>query len=147
MIPNLFSKLRIPKKLPKGMQKAVEKLRKSKNKEDCLRKAYNILTKKYRGYHFRTYIRFFELFITDANKLWNKSGFLHCTNMNYLMRILLVKSGFFKENDITPKLTLIWYKSIHQYLNIKINRNKSINVDPWGKVYGIKFGDFAHGFH
>ena len=124
MIPNLFSKLKIPEKLPKDMQRVVEQLKKSKNKEDCLKKAYYIITRKYRGYHVKTYTHFFKVFITDVNKLWDKRGFLHCTHMNYLMRILLVKSGFFKDDEVTPKLTLVWYKSIHQYLSIKINRNK-----------------------
>lgn len=29
----------------------------------------------------------------------------------------------------------------------KIPENKFINIDIWGEVYGIKFGDYARGFH
>ena len=67
-------------------------------------------------------------------------------NLNYLFMIFLVKSGF-DYKDINPKWTLVYYLSPHQYLNIKINKKKPINVDSWGKSYGIKFGDYARGFH
>ena len=146
MIPNLFSKKKIPSTLPKELQEVVDRLKKSKSKEDCLKKAYTILTKKYRGRKLNTYFQFFHLFIQDINKLWAKSGFLHCTNMNYLMRILLIKSGFFKEEYIEVKFSLVWYISLHQHLRIKINNNKFINIDLWGHVYGTKFGEYTHGF-
>ena len=63
------------------------------------------------------------------------------------MRILLVKSELFDEEDIKLKWTLVWHISPHQYLTIKINQNEYINIDLWGKAYGINFGDYAHGFH
>ncbi|MFH1191889.1 MAG: hypothetical protein V1655_00235 [bacterium] len=100
-----------------------------------------------RGYKFRTYLRWYEHFISDVDWLWEKSGFLHCTNFNYFLRILLVKSGFFQSEDIISTWTLLYGISPHQYLKIKINGQKFIAVDLWGKVYGIKFGDYAHGFH
>lgn len=146
MIKNLFAKGKIPDSLPKDMQVVINKLKKSKNKEDCLKKAYDILSKKYRGYRVKTYTRFFDLFQSDLNKIWAKKDFLHCTTMNYLMRILLVKSGFFKDKDTKIKFSLVWYISPHQYLNVRLNK-KSVNIDLWGKAYGIKFGDYAHGFH
>lgn len=147
MIPNLFWKVMIPNKLPESMQDIVTQLKKSENKEVCLRKAYNILSKKYRGCRFYTYLKFFDLFITDVNRLWKKNGCLHCTHLNYLLRVLLIKSGFFKEEDIKLKLTLIYYVSIHQYLNIRINNDKFIDVDLWGNANGIKFGYYTHGFY
>ena len=138
---------KIPEKLPEDMQGVVKELKKSKNLEDCLKKAYDTLSEKYRGYRIKTYTRIYELFSKDVNKLWNKKGFMHCTNINYLMRILLVKSGFFKDKDIEQKWTFIWFFSPHQYLRVKLDKNKFVNVDVWAKPYGIKFGDYAHGFH
>jgi len=87
------------------------------------------------------------LFISDVDKIWAKKGFLHCNVLNYLMRILLIKSGLFNEKDIKLKWTLVWYVSPHQYLEIKINPNEIINVDLWANAYGVCFGDYAHGFH
>ncbi|MBT4541212.1 hypothetical protein HOC35_06900 [Candidatus Woesearchaeota archaeon] len=66
--------------------------------------------------------------------------------MNYLLRLLLVKSKHFKEKDIVHKYSLVYYTSPHQYLNVKISKNKTINVDIWGAANGIKFGDYANGF-
>ena len=145
MVPHLFWKTKIPRRLPKGMQEVIDRLKKSKNKEDCLRKAYDVLSKKYTG--CSVYVRIPYLFIVDLNKLWSIDGGLHCTNLSYLLRVLLVKSGFFKEEDIKLKLAFIGYVSIHQYLSIRLDNDKFVNVDVWGHFHGIRLGDYAHGFH
>jgi hypothetical protein len=147
MIQNFFSKAKIPLNLPEDMNKVILKLKKSKNKRECLQNAYSILTRKYIGNRIKTYTCIFDLFYSNLYKIWSKSGFLHCNKINYLLRILLIKSGFFKESDIELKWTLLWYISPHQYLRIKIDDSHKINVDVWGKAYKIKFGDYAHGFH
>ncbi len=77
--------------------------------------------------------------------LWNESGFMHCTNINYVLRTLLIKSGHFADDDIQIKWTIVWYISPHQYLRIKTG-DKYVNVDVWGYVYGIKYGEYAYGF-
>lgn len=147
MIPNFFSKKEIPEKLPEGMEEIVKKLKKSKNKEECLRKTYDLLTKKYRGDIIKTYSCLPRILVKDVNELWSKSGYLHCTHLNYLLRIFLVKSGFFKDEDIGLKWTLLGYISPHQYLEIRFSQNAFINIDVWANHYGIMFGDYAHGFH
>lgn len=143
---DLFSKTHIPDVLPHEMQVAVDDLKKSSDKEECLKKAYEILNRKYRGYRVKTYIRLFDLFTTDIEKLWNTKGFLHCTNINYVMRTLLIKSGYFQESDIRLRWTPIWYVSPHQYLQVRID-DKWVDIDIWAYAYGIRFGDHAHGFH
>ena len=147
MVQNIFAKAKIPDKLPKEMGDLIKELKKSKTKKDCMKKAYLFLSKKYRGYRIYTYLRFFDLFVSDINNIWAKNGFLHCNTLNYLMRILLIKSELFDEEDIKLKWTLVWYISPHQYLNIKIGQNEFINIDLWGNAYGINFGDYAHGFN
>ena len=143
---NMFGKTPIPDVLPDEMKKIINELKKSHSKKDCLRRAYKILTNKYRGYRVKTYTKIIEVFISNINKLWAKDGFLHCTSINYLMRTLLIKSDFFKENEIKIKWTLVWYISPHQYLQIKTD-SSWINIDIWGYAYGIEFGDYAHGFY
>jgi len=147
MIPNFFSKKPIPDKLPLEMEKIVEELKRFESKEECLKQAYGIMAGRYRGYRMRTYIRIHEAFCTDLEKLWRKTGFLHCHVMNYLLRVLLVKSGWFQDDEIELKYSLVWYISPHQYLRVKVGDNKFINVDVWNAFYGKKFGDFARGFH
>ncbi|MEW6610493.1 MAG: hypothetical protein AB1352_02620 [Patescibacteria group bacterium] len=146
MIPNLFKKEPIPEKLPVDMMKVVEELKRCQNQDECLQRAYDILTTKYRGYKFRTYTRFWEMFETDLDKLWARSGFLHCHLMDYLMRVLLVKSGWFRDEDLVLKITFIWYISIHQHLLVHMRDGRQIHVDIWYAHYGKKLGDYARGF-
>ena len=143
---DLFSKTPIPGVLPDEMQKIINEIKKSLNKEECLKKVYEILIAKYQGCRIKTYTKLFDAFKRDIATLWSKNGFLHCTHINYVMKVLLIKSDFFKKEDIRLKWTQIWYISPHQYLQVKID-DKWINVDVWAYAYGIKFGDNAHGFH
>lgn len=128
------------------LNEIINEIKKSQDKEECLKKVYNIMIEKYHGNKIKTFTKFFNIFEKDTNKLWDKNWFMHCTNINYLMRILLVKSGFFKEEDIQLKWTLIWYILPHQYLQVKLN-NKWINIDVWAYIYGIKFWNYAHWFN
>ena len=143
---DLFKKTLIPNQLPDEMRDVIAELKKSSDKEDCLGLAYEILNKKYRGYRVKTYTKFFDIFSKDTAKIWQKNEFLHCTNINYVLRTLLIKSGYFNENEIKIKWALVWYISPHQYLQIKVN-NHWVNIDIWGKIFGIKFGDYSRGFH
>ena len=127
------------------ISEVIESLKKTKSKEECLKKAYDILSEKYRGHRLVTYLKIHYLLLKDLNKIWGKSGFLPCTTLNYLLKNLLIKSGWFSESDIKIKWALIWFFSPHQYLSVRISKEKSINVDLWGRAYGIKFGDYAHG--
>ena len=143
---DLLLKTPIPDALPDEMQKIINELKRSLNKEVCLKKAYEILVAKYRGCRVKTYLKLFDVFRQDIGTLWGKNGFMHCTNINYVMRTLLIKSDFFKEKDIRLKWTLVWYISPHQYIQIRVDDGWK-NIDIWGYAYGIKFGDHAHGFH
>lgn len=143
---DLLLKTPIPDVLPDEIQKIINEIKKSPNQEKCLKRAYGVLISKYRGYRVKTYTKLFDVFKYDIAKLWNKNGFLHCTSLNYPLRVLLIKSGFFTENDIHLKWTHIWYISPHQYIQVKID-NEWINVDIWANTHGIKLGDNFHGFH
>ena len=143
MIPNLFSKKPLPKKLPADLETDILELKKLKTKELCLKRAYNVITKKYVGKRVQTYTRLHQLFIYDPKIIWKKKGFLHCTNQNYLIRILLVRSGKFSEKDIELKLTHIW-GSPHQYLRINLG-NKTMDIDCWAKTFGVPYGQHMYG--
>ncbi len=141
---NLIRKSPVPEKVPESMQNIIDILNQSKDKEECLKKAYDIMTRRYKGYMLKTYLRFLDLFEADAGRLWARTGFLHCTQMNYLMRILLVKSRHFLDSDISLKWTLFWI-SPHQYLSINM-ADKEIDIDIWGQSRGAGFGEHASGF-
>ncbi len=131
--------------LSREIERFIEELKKTKGKKECLKKAYTILTRKFKGERVKTYTRFVEVFDTELNEIWKKK-FIHCTTMNYLLKKVLVKSGWFKEEDIKTKWTLVWCISPHQYAQVRI-KNEVINVDCWGKAYGIPFRKYAHSFN
>lgn len=128
------------------MQDVINELKKAQSQEECLRMAYKILITKYHGNRIKTITKFFNIFERDIDVLWSKNGFLHCTNINYILKTLLVKSGFFETGDIRTRWTLIWCVSPHQYAQVRIN-NKWIDVDVWAHAFGIELGDHAHGLH
>jgi hypothetical protein len=129
---NFLTPPSVPKKLPSDLELEIQKLKQYQTKDDVLKATYDLLTKKYRGHRLKTLIRFFDLFKVDVNSLWSKNGFLHCTNMNYLMKF---------------RWTLIHFYSPHEYVQVRTDDNKWINIDLWGKAYDIKFGSYAHGLH
>ena len=143
---HFFKKAPIPDKLPKELEELVPRLKQSKTKKECLQTAYRLLSEKYQGYFgIYTYLNILETFVSDINKLCDGRKFLHCHNLNYLLRILLIKSGFFSEEDIKLGWSMVWYISPHQYLKIDVGE-EVINVDLWGSAYGRAFGDYGHGF-
>lgn len=146
MIPNIVYRVPIPKELPKDMQKVVNELKRTKSKQACLKKAYDVLTKKFVGYHLRTLLRLNELWWTDINRIWNRNGFQLCNNMNFALRVVLIKSGKFTESDIKFRGSMIWFISPHQYVQVRVSKSKWVNIDIWGATNNVPFGKYAHGF-
>jgi hypothetical protein len=143
----LFGKSKLPNSLSKEVDVAIRQIKLANTKEEAIQKAYKIITTKYRGRRMTTLVKIRSIFSEGTQDLWNRSGFMHCTNQNYLLAVLLVKSGFFKEEDIKLKWTMLWGISPHQYLRVMTNKNEYIDIDAWSAVYGIALGDHAHGFH
>ncbi len=146
MVFDILYRRNIPDRIPGGMQHEIDKLKRSKSKEACLRKAYDIMTKRYIGYRMMTYVALPNLFRKDLDWLWNRAKYVQCTGMNYIMRVLLVKSGFFTDKDIEFRWTMIWYISPHQYMKVRVDDKKTITLDIWNWAFGKGYGEYAHGF-
>jgi hypothetical protein len=100
-IPNFLWKKSLPKEVPEEMNDWIKELENTNGKEECLYKAYDLVISKWRGGKYKTYTRFPWLFVSDLDKIWNQdSKFMHCMTFNYIMRILLIESGCFNEEDI-----------------------------------------------
>jgi len=145
MLPNFFSKEPIPDKVPKELEVFITELKKCSSKEDCLKAAYEYVTSRWHGERVKTYLFSYRLFSCNINKIIKTRGFLHCNHLNYLLRILLVRSGHFKDEDIEQEWSLVWHISPHQYLEIDLG-SKKIFVDAWGKYYGVQLGCYTTGF-
>ena len=147
MIPNLFIKQDIPSKLPEILEnKIFEILKNSKNKEEFLKDSFFYIVEN-RWWNRRNLIcKFDRLFEKDISKIINSKWYLHCTTMNFLLRVMAVKSGLFSDKDIQLKLTNSWYIAPHQYLKIRVSDDKKVTLDPWNYQFGIDYGNYWSGF-
>ncbi len=132
--------------LPEELQSITEEISRLEDQKEALEHAYDCLSTRYRGSRIWTFLRLDRFFITDLMSLWKKSGFLHCNHLNYLLRTLLVASGRFAPEDIRACWTHIWLCSPHQYLTCRLENGETVEVDLWGKCYGIPLGSHAQGF-
>jgi hypothetical protein len=143
----LFRKNPLPQDVGSEISKELKLLQRAPTKELYLKEAYSLITTRYESGRLNTIFKIYELLSEGVQELWNRSGFMHCTNQNYLLSLLLVKGGYFKESDIKLKWTLISYISPHQYLSVRVDDNRWVSVDCWGRQYGVRYGDYAHGFN
>lgn len=146
MIPHLFRKEPLLPITNPSLNHTIDTVKKAKTQHEAVKTAYRIITAKYQGYRFRTYLLFWKEWEKDPNKLWLRSGFLHCTQMNYLLRVLLIRSGWFTEDDISLGYSLVFYISIHQYLVVRLKDGDRMAIDPWNASYGATLGQYASGF-
>jgi hypothetical protein len=143
---NFCKKDPLPQELNKSFISIIEHLNACDDKEEALKEAYKIISTRFGSSRIKLIIRIRRIFIKDPTQMWQKK-FLYCFQVNYLLRILLVKSKWFKDEDINLKFSLVYYFIPHQYLKIKLSDNQYMNVDPWGYDYGVKLGDYLYGFH
>ena len=145
IIPHLgYKKLPLPENIPVEWQKEIDLLKsKSNSPEEFLTLTYNYLGQKYYSKshslfrRLRTFTNFSTLFI-GLDELYERTGFMHCTQLNFLLRIFLVKSGFFKEDDIRLRHMFFDF-FIHQYAQVK-TRSHWLAIDIFDYSNGLKIG-------
>src|SRR5688500_8559431 len=116
----LLGKTELPEEICEEITAVLRDLKPITDKEEYLKSAYDVVSSRFEGSRIKTISRAFDLWATGAEDLWNRSGFMHCTNQNYLLTLLLVKSGLFTEDDIRTRWTTIWIFSPHQYLEVSV---------------------------
>lgn len=139
VIPYLgFKEDKIPELIPEGMMDKINELKnQAKNQEQFLNLAYYYLGAKYRSERLNTFLKFNYLFM-PLERAWRMNGYMPCTVNNYLLKIFLVKSGWFKEEDIRRQHVFVNFVP-HQYLQVKIN-DKWLDVDVGEKQRALPIG-------
>src|SRR3989338_4434499 len=146
MLNTLFFCWPVPSSLPPEIESVCERLRAATDQEDALRQVHALLSERFRARRSMTYVWLHRILRRDPDRVWASTGFLHCTHMNWLLKILLVRSGWVKASDIRERWTLVWWISPHQYAEVWMKNGRVLPVDVWGKTYGVPFGEYAHGF-
>ncbi len=134
-----FQKSELPDETPQQLQDVMLRLeRETEGQRAFLEGVYQHITKHYYGSRIRTITNFWRAFIEP----WRiESGFMPCTGQNHLLRLMLVKSGRFTDDDI--RLCAVPFNLfIHQYVQVKVN-GAWIDVDPWAAFLGVPLGEKA----
>ncbi len=142
MIPNLFSKQEIPDEIPEKLKEKIREFSHNSDKEDFLKKSFFYITSKWGGGRMNLIYKLRLLFDKDISKIFNTKGYLHCTTMNFLLRTMLVKSGFFRDEDIELKSHSSWIVP-HQYLKVKIKEGEFVKLDIWAYQFGVDYGKIS----
>jgi hypothetical protein len=147
-----FQKSKMPRHISDQLQQEIDTLKKKYPSKDMfLRAAYDKIALRYRP-TFSVLLHIPTLFMKSPEKLWNrKDRFIACHQLNFLFRVFLVKSGLFSDQDIEIRYSVTDYVMTHQYVHIyldgrdddALNKQDEIDVDPWGKRYGIPFGEYG----
>jgi hypothetical protein len=125
-----FSKSPLPEAIPKEFEKKINDIRKkSKGKEDFLKKSLDFVSGRCMIGTFKCYTEMNKLFWNDIESIYAERGYLPCTSQNHMLRMMLVRSGLFSDKDITQHCTFVDF-NVHQYLKVKVGKN-IIKADPW----------------
>ncbi len=130
-----FGGFKPPGQLPREMTDKIAELESSSQDQMAfLRSVYGLILEKtlrqYKHTRFKAGTRFFRAFVKDLGVMWNTNDFLYCTGINYLLYTMLIKSKFFRQEDIKVRHTFVNF-FIHQYLRVKIGQSW-VDVDPAG---------------
>lgn len=148
-VPYLFAKEPIPEISNPDFVECIERLRRQPTQLTAMQLGLEILSEKFESRRFKSLLYVNRAFEHDPNMLWYRKGFMHCTQQNELLRILLVKSGQVRDVDIRLGYSLVWYISIHQFLIVKVrdkNAVREVALDPWNYGLGASLGKYATGF-
>ncbi|MGE0792752.1 MAG: hypothetical protein AB7V77_01070 [Candidatus Woesearchaeota archaeon] len=140
ILPNLGWKSKINDDLPKKVIKDLEEIgKKYKSKKKVLDKILEYEFDRFESKMFQQFTEFPLLFVKSLNDIWKRKGYLHCHQQNLLIRYFLLKTKRFTEDDIKLKITNCYFM-IHQYIKVKVENNKWLNVDP----FAMRMGEPKH---
>jgi len=125
---------------------AITQVSQAKSQLQAIEIASQMMRHRFKGLNFRTYFYWWRAWQINPNKLWSRTGFMHCHHQNFLLRLLLVKSGWFNNKDISFGYSAVWYVSPHQYLIVKLQNKTNLALDPWHISRGARPGEYAAGF-
>ena len=146
VLPLFFSQDQIPEIENPELLKAIAMVKSSPNLEAAMKRATDILAAKYSANRVFTYLLYPKIWETNPDKLWQRSGFMHCTQQNFLWRILVTKSGWLRDSQVRLGFSQVWYLAPHQYLVVYLAGDKKLAIDPWSMQMGAKFGEYSSGF-
>lgn len=145
LVPNYFEKESIPNITDPDLLEEIQNIKRQPTAYQAIQYAMELLSHKYQSLRFKSFSRFWRIHEKDPNKLWKRTGFLHCTQQNYLLRVLLVKGNKIQDENIKLGYSLVWNVSPHQFLIVKY-KGENLALDPWNYDRGAHIDAYAAGF-
>ncbi len=145
-----FRGFKVPLDVPEEIMNTIADLEnKSVNQQVYLEAVYKIILYKtnYQWKHtrFQAALRLNRLFVKDLQNIWSTPNFLYCTAINYLSFTMLVKSKYFKIEDIKVRYVFLNFV-VHQYMQVKVG-GTWVDFDPAGAgIRGFNLGNYASFF-
>ncbi len=129
----------MPERVTEEWKRKIKELdKKAKTDLEFVKLAYEYITGRF---YVSRLLSLLRVYYAWRDPFSFEVGHVQCTILNYLLRMMLVRSGRFKEEDIRVE-TVPFNMWVHQYLELNVN-NELIYVDPGGKSLGRKFGERA----
>jgi hypothetical protein len=92
MIPNFFKKEPIPDIIPEELTEKIREFSQSGDRENFIKDTFFYVVGRYGGARTGLISHFMRIFETDIFEIFATTGYMHCTTMNYLIRIMCIKS-------------------------------------------------------
>ena len=132
----------LDEEIPLDLWEKIEDNSKSKSDLDYIKYSYYEIGNKYtsepRYYLRESYSKFWE---TNVTEIWEGTADRPSSVQNYMLKLVLIKSGRFSEEDIISVNTYCGITP-HQYLKVRVD-NEWIDVDVWDKEQPHKFGELT----
>tara|TARA_Y100000310_G_scaffold16508_1_gene16443 strand:+ start:247 stop:690 length:444 start_codon:yes stop_codon:yes gene_type:complete len=131
--------------IPQEMMDIINENNKAKTDLDYLKYAYYEIGSRYSSkpyYYLRE--QYSEIYETNVTEIWEGTSDRPSTIQNYMLKLMLIKSGRFTEDDIKVVNTRCGniLRTPHQYLQVKVD-DRWINVDVWDMEKPHKFGELT----
>jgi hypothetical protein len=139
-----------PRQTPEEVKAAIAELElRAHDQRSYLEAVYELVLDKtlhqYKHTRFKAAFYIPRAFVSDLSEIWQTHDFLYCTGINYLLYVLLIKSKYFKPEDVRVKHVFVNF-FIHQYLQVRIG-DRYIDVDPAGTgIRGKPLGTYLRFF-
>ncbi len=134
----------LPEEIPSDMKNVIEGLsRKAESPKEFLELSYEYVGNKYHSQRLNVILKFNYLF-KSLDEVWKMEGYMPCTQSSFVLRIFLVKSGFFKDSEVKRKHIFVNFIT-HQYLEVKLD-GKWVSVDVGEKQNGMPIGKHLNYF-
>jgi hypothetical protein len=105
---------KVPEQIPATMTAEINRLKAlAQDKQEFFELCFNYLGSKYYSDRVDTFYKYSFLF-KNTEEIWGITGYVPCTQSNWVMKIFIVSSGYFKNEEVWMR-HIFFNFFLHQY--------------------------------